>query len=284
LWGGNRELIKRGTLIMSLKEGGINMVCLKAKFQSLMLRYFGDIILNNESIEYRTGVYWLKMYINKNKINNFNIVAVGNEKEAPQFYLSLINLFKNFKTYIKKDKEILENFENISVKKFYLIIKKKYEILPKVENIVDEIEWKEVYKSIQDPFVMSELRSFNYKILFSALYTFDKFNLKKNKKKCLFCKDRDETVLHIFSECTVVKSLYQELLPSFGLSYKPQFCYKKEIIYMMDKTSNIREKISIFKYTIWMIRNKIRNGEAFKEDTFWNLYSYFGKAYGRSTG
>ncbi len=51
------------------------------------------------------------MYIKIEKIKNFNIVAVGNEKEAPQFYLNMIKLFKNFKNIIEKNKDILEKFE-----------------------------------------------------------------------------------------------------------------------------------------------------------------------------
>ncbi len=55
------------------------MVSLEAKFQSKLLRYYGEVIENSEDIEYRVGVYWMKMYIRKEKIKNFNIVAVGNE-------------------------------------------------------------------------------------------------------------------------------------------------------------------------------------------------------------
>ena len=57
------------------------------------------------------------------------------------------------------------------------------------------------------------LHSFQYKILNNIFFLKDKLFVfrKKNIPLCLFCNKEEETPLHIFSECTYVIYLWQQL-------------------------------------------------------------------------
>ena len=65
-------------------------------------------IYSTEEIEYRYGVYWLKFYIPRQKIKNFNITANGLEHEAPSFFKKIIETIKEYKKLVKHDKKKLK--------------------------------------------------------------------------------------------------------------------------------------------------------------------------------
>ena len=69
------------------------------------MKYFANVINKNEEIEYRHGVYWLKFYIPINRIKNFNIIPVGIEKEAPDFFKEVIKNLKEYKKLTKNSRE-----------------------------------------------------------------------------------------------------------------------------------------------------------------------------------
>ena len=74
----------------------------------------------------------------------------------------------------------LYNLYHIKKEEFYETFRTPNEIYPKVESILRNDDWTKTYKSLHKG-LCSELRSFNYRILFGALYTKDKFKFRNKK-------------------------------------------------------------------------------------------------------
>ena len=75
------------------------------------------------------------------------------------------------------------------------------------------MDWKQIYLLPRLVTLDNYSRSFQYKILNNVLYLNKKlFTFRKSTSPlCPFCKFSDETVLHLFYECDVVQSLWNEL-------------------------------------------------------------------------
>ena len=98
----------------------------------------------------------------------------------------------------------------LKLKEIYIILRKKHEISAKIEYALEQNKITEMYRNIHDKSLTSDLISFNYKVVFGALYTADKFNNVKNNNKCVLCCKCKETCKHIFSECAVTIKLYEQ--------------------------------------------------------------------------
>ena len=70
-----------------------------------------------------------------------------------------------------------------------------------------KLDWRKIYILPRTTSVNPFLHSFQYEILNNILF----LNRKKNTPLCLFCNKEEETPLHIFSECTYVIYLWQQL-------------------------------------------------------------------------
>ena len=78
----------------------------------------------------------------------------------------------------------------------YEIFRKEYEIKAKVEASIFNQDLEKVYLSVLNNKLIADLRSFNYKVLFEALYTKDKFQ-QRNEDKYFLCNTAKETVNHL---------------------------------------------------------------------------------------
>ena len=74
-----------------------------------------------------------------------------------------------------------------------------------------KLDWRKIYILPRTTSVNPYLHSFQYEILNNILF----LNRKKNTPLCLFCNKEEETPLHIFSECTYVIYLWQQLATFF---------------------------------------------------------------------
>ena len=79
-----------------------------------------------------------------------------------------------------------------------------------------KLDWRNIYILPRIITVNTYLRSFQYKILNNIVFLNKNLFVfwKKNTPLCLFCNNEEETSLHIFSECTYVIYIWQQL-PKF---------------------------------------------------------------------
>ena len=85
--------------------------------------------------------------------------------------------------------------------------------------------WKEIYLLSGKVSLDCYVRSFQYKTLNNILYLNEKVFIfgKSSSPQCPFCKNDDETILHLFHECDITKALSKILISLFGKSLNLRF-------------------------------------------------------------
>ena len=114
-------------------------------------------------------------------------------------------------------------FEKLSSKELYSILITKFTNKPSTNVYFEKIfpnmklDWRKIYILPRMTTVNTYLRSFQYKILNNILFLNKKLFVfrKKNTPLCSFCNKEEETPLHIFTECTYVIYLSQQLATFF---------------------------------------------------------------------
>ena len=76
-----------------------------------------------------------------------------------------------------------------------------------------ELNWTEIYVLPRKVSLDCNVRSFQYKVLNNVLCLNKKLFIfrKTSSSLCLFCKQADETLLHVFCECNITKELWNRL-------------------------------------------------------------------------
>ena len=105
IWSNKVETIKRETIISEFKDGGLNMVCIRAKINMIIIRNLLYIKLNINRPQYQFSVYWMKFYF-KEYLKNFNILPVGLEKNRPKIYNSMLECSKEKIVWRKSEKNL----------------------------------------------------------------------------------------------------------------------------------------------------------------------------------
>jgi hypothetical protein len=166
---------------------------------------------------------------------------------------------------------LLATKKNHTSKETYINFRKKIEEKPWCEREDKTIEWCAVYKNILNKRLHSELRTINYKVANNGLaFHIKLYNIKK--EVCVLCKKEVETRDHLFIQCETTKKLYEKIKNK--IKEKKIEIDKKYIIYNLNLEINDIEIISIFKLSVWNIRNYIKNNENTKnvEKIFMNMF------------
>ena len=131
--------------------------------------------------------------------------------------------------------------------------------------------WSLTYKMNLDKKLNSELRSHNYKVLFDALYTKDKFKKDKNKR-CPLCEKENENIVHIYTKCEYVNDIFKEICERNEI---PRANNLEDIIFLKQDDKIMRKKISIFKLIIWKMRIRALNKQIYSKEIFYTFYKRY---------
>ena len=242
LWSNKQELIKRATLIRSKKEGGLDMIDINSKMEAIRIKQYLYILNNYNKIEYQYSLKWLKFKM-RNFISNINIIPY--EPDYNDYYENII-------TTINKNRSVVEEIINknmfMNLKSIYEMIKKKNEIKPKIEEncLLEDIDWNFVYKKVLFKMLQSKMKVFNYKLLFAALSSKEKFY---KTGKCDLCfKEINEIIFdHLYFKCPK--------LCAYGEIYLQEDLYKRLNKNNLVFFKNINEKeicaFTTFELDIW---------------------------------
>ena len=95
IWNGKKELISRKVLYCDFKDGGLNMVCIRAKISMIFIRNLFYIKFNRNRPQYQYSIYWIKLFF-REYIENFNIKPIGADEKRPAYYRCMLECAKNF--------------------------------------------------------------------------------------------------------------------------------------------------------------------------------------------
>ena len=130
----------------------------------------------------------------------------------------------NSKSLFTFDHHIVRNshicgLNKLTSKEFYLILVEANTVKPTAQDYFENLfetsqfNWKKIYFLIRNTTLDTKARMFQYKVLHNILYA-NKMLFKFGKvtsPRCSFCKLHDETIMHLFYDCLIVKKLWNQL-------------------------------------------------------------------------
>ena len=264
IWNNKSELIKRNTLILPYEEGGLGMFNLHAKLQTIAIQQLIYIARRHDRIPYQLSVYFLKFYLKELNMRNFNIIPSSEDSERPAIYQKMIDTLKIFKN-LDHEKPFSLNNTRYSSRACYTKLRKVFEFRPEHQSKIN-LDWIDVYKKTLSKSLDSRLREVNYRVIYNALSLGLKFTGKMNNR-CYFCKNQKEDQDHLFINCKITENLFNQIRKNLNQNFN---LTKLKVFYSVGLDKNDLKIMSVFKYTIWSIRNIIRKGE-----NLTNLHSIF---------
>jgi hypothetical protein len=245
VWNNKMELIKRKTLIKSKLEGGLDMIDIFSKIQSIYIKQYIYLLNNHQKVEYQYGLKWLKFKMRK-FVKNINSIPGEDESFISEYYENIKNIHDKYKVKIDLIQE--KNLSN-NLKSIYIIIKKDEEIKPRIENNIfqNDKNWLHIYKKVLYKKIPSKYKIFNYKILFNIVSTTEKFN---KSQKCNFCNQENSNILdHLFFKCKKLQAYGESILS--GRVF--ELLNKDNLFYLENIEEDEIFSISKFKYDIWLL-------------------------------
>jgi len=307
IWGNKVETIKRDTLIAEFKDGGLNMISIRAKINMIMIRNLLYIKLNMNRPQYQFSLYWMKFYF-KEYLKNFNILPIGLEKDRPKIYSLMIENLKKFsvkfsswvnienerrkKIYDERVKKItnkeqikaftpysnnfLINSGILTSKLIYKLFLADYSEIKNLDHNISKSDQEYIFYKIHKILNSSKVRLTNFKLLHHGLSTNSKFNNRYNNS-CYMCKKTlNENSEHIFVKCELAKKFFNYI--------KHDFLEKKELknsLVLLKFKRDLAGKdygiLSCYVYCVWRVRNECKHGN--DVDPFEIFKIFFNKWY-----
>ena len=198
---------------------------------------------------------------------NFNIIPFGLDQDRPEWYSKMYEIVSLVK---KSNKQFMSQRSLYNSKQTYENFRKKYEVNPKCENDRLSLNWEEVYQKTLNKNLDSNLRTLNFKIINNGLDFNMKFSNRKNIK-CFLCCNQIEDIDRLFISCQKTTNLFKLIESQFENKVKLNIM---TIIYLLNLTAKDSRLVSIFKQSVWLLRNKVRVSPTNDyESLFLNFYN-----------
>ena len=175
---------------------------------------------------------------NKGKIKSWkDLKTEFHLKDTHKMYwLQIIDVLpKTWKDIILKDKGNAKNLvifdhhivrnsqicslNKLTSKELYLILVEANTVKPTAQDYFENLfetsqfNWKKIYFLIRNTTLDTKARMFQYKVLHNTLYV-NKMLFKFGKvisPRCSLCKLHEETIMHLFYDCLIVKRIWNQL-------------------------------------------------------------------------
>ena len=155
--------------------------------------------------------------------------------------------------------------DRLTSKQFYLILSTKIQKKPtsetKIENIlgISGIQWEKVHTLARKSTIDNYSRQFHFKLTHNILYlnkSLHKMGLA-NTPLCPFCKSREETTLHLFYDCIIIKNLWARLTIYFATCLSlPNLTPQSAILGFYENNDILTNQIHlIFKISVYHSRS-----------------------------
>ena len=191
IWNSNRDFMKREVLYNPKENGGINLINLFTKAQSIFLSTTLKMLINSETDT-------LIQYYMKGKVSKYITItnSIQESRTSTVYYEYAINSLKT----IHK----VPNFPNVTSKEIYRELRSISQ--PRVENVYPMKKWNEIWKNLNFKYINIKERNIMYRFLHEILPNNKRlYEMKiKNSPNCIYCQVID-TNMHKFFYCNKIK-------------------------------------------------------------------------------
>ena len=213
IWGKKYEPIKRSTLSLDKYKGGLGVIDIYYKSQSILTSSF------IKSYDNKYGLRYLVQYYNDIRVARLlnrtsNIVQVS--YIGTEYYREIIPIMQKCTN--------INGFPNITSKSIYENIIPKHK--PSIESLYGLYNWESIWENVPSKFIMLNERETIYKFLHEILPT--KKRLKDIRRIpssiCDFCT-HEESNMHVVYQCERYKDVvtwFKNILEKFCGIRNPQ--------------------------------------------------------------
>jgi hypothetical protein len=289
IWDNKTETIKREILYSDYKNGGLNMICIRAKINMIIIRNLLYIKLNMNRPQYQFSIYWMK-FLFKEYLNNFNILPVGLETERPLLYKMMIEISKIFsekyvnwceienvkrkklheikmkkasdknqiKPFVPYSSKFLNNSGILCSKLIYNLFLVDYSLVKTLDNNFEKSEREFIFANMHKSLNSSKVRLTNFKLIHHGLATNSKFK-NRYDKVCFMCKKTlNENSEHIFVKCALSEEFFEYIRKDFMIKKNLQ-----NSLVLLKFKHKLTEKdykvLSCYVYCVWRVRNECKH-------------------------
>ena len=200
--------IKKETLCLPPKKGGIGLVNIELKDQALKIFVIVKLILISDYIPKWAyfAIYYVGMELREYRPDFASNTMPHSFEFRPQFYTEAIKYFKQF---MLNNNDI--DFEDLSVKMIYEKLIENQKIIPKIQQHFPDRDYEHIYRNINNPFLDFVQRDVLYKLVHKGLpfrETMGKYNVFIDQK-CKICKSNVlESPAHVFARCKIAQDTW----------------------------------------------------------------------------
>jgi hypothetical protein len=192
------EWLKRETLYLTRKEGGLDLVDLDIRYKTLKLKHIHEVINNKQAAPLKWAQIFIPVHL-RNKELKIPPILLTNE-----LYNQTLQLLKNFQQI--NPNFLIEKFD--SKKTYQALLRDKREI-PIIKQKLPLLPVEDIWEIISVSNLTSNARDLAFRISHHILPIKNRlFNLKIIRENlCPLCGKKEETLPHLFLECEVIKPI-----------------------------------------------------------------------------
>ncbi len=247
LWRGKLEKISLIELCNDKSEGGLGLVEIRSKADSLMLKQTCRILSATGSKGWYLSRYWMGLYLAKH---------LPDMKPGPHSW-KVSEMYKHIKFLLEEclDGEDYQNLERQTAK---LLYKNFVSTLPPPKVLYkksDGINWNHVWKNVNSPMLFVERREFMFLLVHNILPTGERLRRLSRSDGLCECGGGLETPEHLYFTCPKVqcawawmRRLMENVVPAVRL-------FTEEDLLNLDfKSKDILFFISFYFDYVWQVR------------------------------
>ena len=259
LWNNKPEALKRESLLNTYANGGLNIVDIKTKIESLFVKQVLQLIKEHRAKWTFLAVYWLGIHL-REYVASFASLSIPHAEQIPKYYYNALRVFRTF-VHMVPD---FMGRQSVTTKFIYGKLIQRKQIKPRVTRIYPTIVFAETWKWVQCAFVDPRYRDLAWRIAHQIIPTQSllyKYNISRNIK-CYLCKTQPETITHLFYECRTLRGLWSFVETTlFHLTGCQVTITLNAMFHIFQKNNNNDNNdmlillINLLKYCIWTMRN-----------------------------
>ena len=260
IWHSTAEPIRRSVLYKSTLEGGLGVIHIYSKLQSLQLKHVQSLLKDNPAKWTYFAKYWLGLSLRRYR-PDFTSLLLPHSETLPLFYQQCLSALKLFESI---SLEPLVDVRNYTSKQFYNCLVSKI-VENKIENLYPRINFDLVWRNLHHHFVDCITKSVNYRLIYNSLplgYLLYARHMSISPN-CVLCHSSIESSDHLFIYCPCVNVLWSVVFQwlntlSDGLVAKSHEIIRFGLVPQLPNSSKYAVCVyllSLAKYSIWLVRN-----------------------------
>jgi hypothetical protein len=251
IWNKKQEVIKREALSLPKHKGGIALVNLKLKMESLLIKHIVEYLSYVEYTPKWTFLttYWLGLSLNKYRPGLHRNDMPHSHIDRPPFYSHCIITFNKFLHH-----NPMVEIKKLSCQKIYHTLLDNMNITPRIVTQFPRIPFKKTWPNIYSHHLDTEIKEVSFRTAHNVLQT--NFILFSHgigdTAHCTLCGGPQlETTKHLFIACEKVQPLWVFIKELFRQTCNHRLkCTFLEVVLCQPDTELPRNFFKVFIYTI----------------------------------